>query len=458
MDKFIEIVNNDYQEILRGTDPKYHLFFDSINWWKKAFGSWSEKRRVKNATEYDPSTDISKLKSIECKYLVKKTIKKEVLQKIHELITNENTTDFKLIRAALEKMYDYNLPSTIPNLDNWKKYKEDNPINIMIMGAGPLGLYTALYLNEYYNKNIIHGRDNKKTILNQYVNILIIDNRIYKEGIKKPYTRVTQFGFDITQIQPFIKQIFCWKNNDVWSSRKFDFINVLENLLYISAYHENISMKFTKQFEDYNDIKKFMKKEDIHYLFDCTGGRLKNSPNGSIKWNKYKFIKDNQEVKYNNDTKYFELLEDNKLFTKTVFVLELLDKSKKQILVGNAFGFVTDESDHEILNKYRNMCFLKKDYITLSKHFKSDSIRHLLSFIINDVKIPNNKIVYVRITYFNSIARHAGFAAIKITDRSSYIKLGDSLGGTEFGIIFGMKSSVLFSKHICNLLSSVKYF
>jgi hypothetical protein len=128
-------------------------------------------------------------------------------------------------------------------------------------------------------------------------------------------------------------------------------------------------MKFTKQFEDYNDIKKFMKKEDIHYLFDCTGGRLKNSPNEIIKWNKYKFIKDNQEVKYNNDSKYFELLEDNKLFTKTIFVLELLDKNKKQILVGNAFGFVTEESDHEILNKYRNMCFLKKDYITLSKHF-----------------------------------------------------------------------------------------
>jgi len=217
-------------------------------------------------------------------------------------------------------------------------------------------------------------------------------------------------------------------------------------------------MKFTKQFEDYNDIKKFMKKEDIHYLFDCTGGRLKNSPNDIIKWNKYKFIKDNQEVKYNNDSKYFELLEDNKLFTKTVFVLELLDKSKKQILVGNAFGFVTEESDHEILNKYRNMCFLKKDYITLSKHFKSDSIRHLLSFIIHDMKIPNNKIVYVRITYFNSIARHSGFAATKISDKSSYIKLGDSLGGTEFGIIFGMKSSLLFSKHICNLLSSVKYF
>ncbi len=33
MDKFIEIVNNDFQEILRGTDPKYHLFFDNINFY-----------------------------------------------------------------------------------------------------------------------------------------------------------------------------------------------------------------------------------------------------------------------------------------------------------------------------------------------------------------------------------------------------------------------------------------
>jgi hypothetical protein len=188
-------------------------------------------------------------------------------------------------------MYDYNLPSTIPNLDNWKKYKEDNPINIMIMGAGPLGLYTALYLNEYYNKNIIHGRDNKKTILNQYVNILIIDNRIYKEGIKKPYTRSTQFGFDIEQIQPFIKQIFCWKNfdNNYKGTRRFDFINILENLLYVAAYNENISMYFTKKLEDFNDIKTFPYKIFTYYIAIFIK-ILNNSINYFILFNKFRVI------------------------------------------------------------------------------------------------------------------------------------------------------------------------
>jgi hypothetical protein len=110
-----------------------------------------------------------------------------------------------------------------------------------------------------------------------------------------------------------------------------------------------------------------------------------------------------------------------------------------------------------MVNKYKNICLSTGDYIILSKHFKNENLRQLLPDIIRYVKIPIKNIKAIKITAFNTIARHSPFAAAKITNKSTLIKLGDSLGGTEYGIIFGMRTSILFSKHICNLLSSVKY-
>lgn len=52
------------------------------------------------------------------------------------------------------------------------------------MGTGLIGLFMALYINQNY----------------PHVSICMIDNRIYKEGIKQPYTRLTQFEFDISEI------------------------------------------------------------------------------------------------------------------------------------------------------------------------------------------------------------------------------------------------------------------
>jgi len=461
MEKFIEIINDDYQEILRGFNQKYHLFFNNTVWWKNMV-SWYiqyNESRLKNKykLEYAPNTNLN-IKETKCEYKIRKILRRESIKKIYQLISNKNIKDFSIIKKALYKMYDYNLPSTIDNLNKWKQYDDKNSINVMIVGAGPLGLYTALYLNQYYNRNMI--QINNRNIFNLKVNILVIDNRIYKEGVKKPYSRVTQFWFNILEIQPFINQIFCWKGmtNKYDKQNHFDYINILENLLYITAFEEKIPMYFTKKFEDFNTIKKFIKKESIHYVFDCTGGRLKNTPTDMLKWNKYKFIKGNQEIKFNNESKYFEVYENNKSFSTTIILLEIFDKKMKQILVGNYFGYLTDTSDNTILNKYKNKYFLKKDYISLSKNFKSNTIRNLLPYIINVVKIPNNKIIFVKLTSYDGMARHAPFAATSITNKSTYIKLGDSLATTQWGIYVGMKTSMLFSRHICNMISSVKHF
>ena len=119
-------------------------------------------------------------------------------------------------------------------------------------------------------------------------------------------------------------------------------------------------------------------------------------------------------------------------------------------------GYITNEEDEKIVKKFKNVLLLKEDYKLVTTNFRNDGLRNLFNFILT-TGIKNTDVEYIRLTSFNTIARHAPFAAKKISTNSTYIGLGDTLGSTEYGIKFGLKTNILFSKHICNLLSSVKY-
>jgi len=459
MDRLINIINSNYQNILI---DKFgiHTFFRNASWWKHSIKNYFEFQHEKNYKEiikYDPNIDLLKIKFLEdCKYIPKKIITKELLEDIYTIISNPNKNDFRLIYKLLLKMYDYYIPSNIPNIDKWKVHEESNVINVLIMGAGPLGLYTALYLNEYYNIK-------QEAINGIKVNILIIDNRIKEEGIRLPYTRITEFGFDITEMQPFIKQIFCWKNQHVDEVRKFDFINVLENLLYLAAFNKNISMYYTKKLEDFKDVKKFIDKHDINYLFDCSGGRLKNNLNEDLDWNKYSFKKDNYEILLNKNKTHYEFYKDGKLDEHKNVVIYLLDKNKKPIPIGNnLLSYIDNDDDIELINEFNNKCMTIKDYFIFSRKLKSKFLRNMIYDAIRSkispVNVKISEIKYVKISKYDQIIKHKKFCATKINDKCVYIGLGDTLGSSDLGILFGMKHSILLSKHICNLLSSVKYF
>ena len=468
MDRLINIINNDYQRILvndtGGTErlgvygsQGEHIFFRNILWCKSMKTHYFEfMKKYKEVIPYDTGINLSTIKTLDnCRYIPTKVISKKMLEDMYLIINDPKTTDVKLIQKLLLKMYDYNIPSNIPNINEWKKYTGTNVINVLILGGGPLGLFTALYLYEHYN--------NKQDVINGVkINILIIDNRIKEEGIKLPYTRLTQFGFDITQIQPFIKQIFCWNK---WNegTRKFDFINVLENLLYLAAFNKNISMYYTKKLEDFEEVNKFINKHEVNYLFDCTGGRFKNNLKQDLDWSKYNLKKDNYEIILSKNRPYYEFYEDGKIGITPNLVVHLLDKNKREFPIGNfLIGWIEEEDDAKLVEKYENKCMSIDDYFTLSSHFKSKYLRNIiydaLRSKISKVTVNIKDVKYVRITKYDDLARHKTFCATKINDKCVYIGLGDTLGGTDLGIWFGMKHSIILSKHICNLLSSVKYF
>lgn len=446
MNQLETIINNSFQDVLRSKlDPRYHLFFDSHNWWKDTYKEWTTYDfNPHKDYAYDSSTNVDSIQPVdECKHSVKKTITPKHLHEIYQKITNPKTTDFKTVRKYLNLLYNYNLPSTVPDLKHSTELNKDRDISIIIVGAGPVGLYTALYLRSLYHKY---------NSLNIKANILLVDNRIYKEGVKLPYSRVTMFGFNINYIQPFINQINCWKNKNINDVIQFDYINILENLLYLIAFNKNIPMYFTKKLETYDSVVEFANKYNYKYIFDCTGGRLKPTFKPSFSWDKYKFKSGKYEIK--DVDNMYRLHEDDKVYKRTVLVLQIFDKNMKQYTTGNQFGFVTNSEDRDLTKLFRNKCLHVDDYIKLSKHFKDNRLRNLYPNILNS-KVKNIK--YVKITAFNVNAYHVKQAAKLINDRLMYVGLGNSLGLSEFGIYFGLEKGMFFAKYVCNLLSAVRY-
>lgn len=449
----INTINHDFQMLLRGIKyPKYHIFFESLEWWNTVFNKWVKdgkkwkKKDIKKIFNYEElDIEIEPIKN--CVYKTNKIISHDKLIQLYKKIHSYKIVNFDRIDDELKILYKYNLPSTIKNLENI--YKEDY-INIIVLGAGPVGLFNALYYNFYY----------REKFLDKKINIVLIDNRIYKEGVRLPYTRTTEFNFDVNEFQIFIKNMFCWDNFFIQKdNRAFNYINTLENLLYIEAYYKGVNMYFTKTLSTYEDVKKFALKNKFNYIIDCTGGRLQKNINLKLNWNEYNFKKGKYEVKLIKNK--YKLFKNNKEIYDRIISIYLFDENMNPFRIGNFFGFLEDKRDVPLVDKFNGKCLKINDYIRLSKSLHSESIRYLLSGITNvkytkDGLIKLHDIKYVKFTSFKTFSDHSEFASKKINSELTYIGLGETLGHTQFGIHFGMASSVRLSKHICHLIGSVK--
>jgi hypothetical protein len=399
---------------------------------------------------YNPTADLSLLSTIECKYRPTKILSQAYLSKFFTLMTT--TKDYAVIQEKCHDMTNYALPATVSSLTSWKQSTDPSALNIMILGSGPVGLYTALYLSRLY-PHIDTETDFIKEFSSRAVNVLLVDNRIHKEGVRMPFSRSTQFWFNILELQPFLRQIFCWDNMMKRGVTAFDNIHVLESLLYTVAYKDKVPMAFTAQFNDYTALSAFIKKEQIHILFDCTGGRSKIPISYSIRWPQ-SMKEGTASIRLNPETQYYEYYENGVSTSKPTLYLQIMDKKNRELVTGNHFVYPVDPSDVRLAELFNGKCFRIQDFLTIAGHFKDEKLRNLFPHLLEIGEVKQESVHAVKINVFPSKARHSPFAAAPLQKGCTLIRVGDSLGGTEYGIMFGMKHSIEFSKHICNLLST----
>ena len=244
---------------------KNHPFYLDLNYVEqlnKEFDNY-QKSKINKKTKYVKLIEDLKDIPFDNKSLIKE-FDINLLKKLS--IEMSKTNNFDVILNIINDLYYMDIPSNIKNIDKRLQHiSNDKRINVLIVGAGPVGLFLACYLFNYYNTSF--G-------LNNYpkVNILVIDNRISKDGFKKPYTRHRPFAFNSGFFSQIVPRIYSWDPKQ--SNGLFLNIYILEYILFTKAYYE-YSIPFLFEDIKWESINDIIEKGKFDVMFDCTGGNLK---------------------------------------------------------------------------------------------------------------------------------------------------------------------------------------
>lgn len=467
--KKIEYIINKYIQD-QFTNNNEHIFIKSFKWFKKYFDIYDAKEFENLDPEYFPyewdeneEINIKSLKKIDykpndlnnlkftskCNYQTNKVISPKQINKLYKNIS-DSKLQFQDILNLLRKIYHKNIPSSITNKQFHNKHNKD-AINVLIVGGGPIGLFTALYLDHYY-----------KIQRNEAINVLLIDNRIKCESIRKPFTRRSKFGYHLNHIIAFLPRIMCWLNNldiENFDDRNFGFIHELEYLLYLVAFNREIKMYFTKQYNSFDKITNFAKNHNYQYLFDCTGGRLKARFKMNLKWKNIESFTNYGRYSLKLKDGYYKAYLNDKPYEHYTILLKLYDKNGNIIPTGNIFCTYYTLDDLNLVLKYKNHCMTLKQYLYLAQNFKSAELRYLINItLLFGYNCNNLNIVsYIELSTFISQSKHIRQPAKYLGDNLLYVAMGDTLGSSEYGIHFGMKKEMEISEQICNSLILNKY-
>ncbi len=136
-----------------------------------------------------------------------------------------------------------------------KKLLSEKDFNIVIIGGGCVGLYTA---------NILKNK------LGDFANILVCENRASAPRIKKPYARDWITNIHISHLQDYVDpklvEIFAGLGSDNFIGAT---INSFETLMFLSGKNIGISFYF-----DPNMNLNFLEDSEASLIIDATGGKL----------------------------------------------------------------------------------------------------------------------------------------------------------------------------------------
>jgi hypothetical protein len=408
-------IQNAYDNLLRRMNyNNQHVFINDYNGSLKI-----EKEETKNMKR--KPLDYKKLENIESLKCVNEINKVLSLKEAKEIYYNYiKLNKQKDIENMLDKYVNYYLSGTTKDI----KVEKDRK-NILIVGGGPAGMFTALYLNKLY------GYDKK-------ISIQLIDTRIKEENIRLPFSRNRYFYVSTNYVFSLIYGFGCFsedKEGIVMTIKHF------ELLLYCVCVQKGINMLFTQKYKTMENLNKILPKYDI--LIDCTGNRLDYQITKGIP--KFDTIIHNDMIISQNGN---EVEVNWKKISPIIHFLhvELLNKNYDSIpikLEENNFFSLEKKEDIELLKKMKG-CYAKKDAIKIISAIKDKKTRERINHMLRGN--------YVKLEYFELKQRHK----ILITDyigKTLYIAAGDTAFYSHFYTGAGLSRMFGLIAHICHLLS-----
>jgi hypothetical protein len=419
---------------------KNHMFFsnmDNVNNMLNNFRKMlKESYKIKDDNNYEDENNCNniiypKIREIKDKKIIykNKLLKKDIINFIN-LLDNNHSREF--IEEKIYKIKNKILPSNI-NLDNYlKSIKNNGKKKILIIGSGPNGLFNTLYLHYLYNNNI---------------DILLLDNRIVKEGYREPFIRDRFFAYESHLLTILYKQLYCSNNYDGGS------INYIEYLGYFQILKNKIPIYFTKKYDKWNNIKKLMKNYNFEIIFDCSGNRL-DVP--IIKVNDKKYIEKLNKIENNNyklNIKNNEVIfnpKNENNYLMNIFNIRLFDKNKNYLFYDDLY---TKNNCDILLYKYLNQKLIsKKDLENNILHLIKDKIdKKILEKFIKDKKIYYYKFNLIKVKMHNKIKISNIYEYKK--HKFLYIGNGDTIFHSHFVTGAGLHRILTFITKVLYLIN-----
>lgn len=161
--------------------------------------------------------------------------------------------------AVLEELTVLDTPALTLDADRGETFTDRRLLNVVIVGAGPIGLLLASAL---------------KVTLHDHVDVLVLDNRVSAPHRKHPYERrwVTNIPHAVIAplVEPEVASLFASIGGSTHIGAT---INILETVLLLSCRRLGVRFRFTET----TDLS-FVTHEPVHFVFDASGGRFAPPP------------------------------------------------------------------------------------------------------------------------------------------------------------------------------------
>ena len=363
------------------------------------------------------------------------------------------------IFAIVNELYYMNIPSNTSNIEKLLKHNsKSNKINIFIIGAGPVGLFLACYLVNYYNHSF--GLNNHPK-----VNVIVFDNRITKPGERKPYNRHRPFAFNSGFFSQIIPRIYGWDDKRDYSL--FLNIYILEYVLFTKAYFE-YSIPFVFDPMDWEKLKTYTDMNLTDVVFDCTGGHLKTPLFNNIDTKWIDQIKTEvKDLKINKENPSLKIIPSENLvkldidtqgnkFPKNYYYgsISIFKKKSNQLIFSNKVDLdITNKEDYELISKLSNKYY---SYDNINKIVKSIKLSLLRNYLHGYIERFNKKENYIfKIEFFNTYIRHAIQVSEVMETKNNkclFIGAGDSIFHSHFITGAGLNRTINFVAKCANFL------